>query len=437
MKRNILIVDDDEGAQFGLSRYLTKKGYMVESALSLSDAREILPSQRFDAVLLDLTLPDGNGIDWIEELRDSHPGIAIVVITGSGEISVAVESMRLGADNFLTKPVDMGDLDVFLKKSLELGTLRRKDINRRRLDKREKPYFGEGPAVQKIKELTSVACGSDAAVIIEGETGTGKGLLASWIHDHSDRKASSFVEVNCSSLGGELLSSELFGHARGSFTSAVGDKQGLIEVADRGTLFLDEIGDMDMSVQAKFLKVIEEKQYRRIGETRVRRSEFRLICATNHNLLEQVDRGNFRKDLYFRINVFPIQMPALRDRSEDLEGLVRYILDNLGYQDVEISADAMEILESYNWPGNIREVRNVLERAVLLSSGKTIDPEHLPGIKSFPVLKESVDGIGNLEELERLHIKKALVEFSGDVRKAAEALGLSRATLYRKIKEFQ
>jgi len=244
------------------------------------------------------------------------------------------------------------------------------------------------------------------------------------------------VEVNCSSLKGDLLASELFGHAKGAFTSAVQDRQGLVDVADGGTLFLDEIGDMDPGVQAQFLKVIEEKKYRRVGEVKVRRSEFRLICATNHDLLAHVDQGKFRKDLYFRINVFPIQLPPLRKRREDLPKLVRHVLDSMSHRDVEIPENMMRLLSGYEWPGNIREMRNVLERAVLLAGEGILSPEHFPGLHSDTGSPAPTADTWDLDELQDAHIMRALDHFGDDARKTAQALGISKATLYRRLKKF-
>jgi DNA-binding NtrC family response regulator len=436
VKPNVLVVDDDPGIQFGFSKYLSKKGYALDTVSCLSESRDALRTKRFDAVLLDLQLPDGSGLDYIAELKENHPHIAIVVITGVGDIPVAVEAMRRGADNFLTKPVEMADLDISLQKSLELEGLRRKEVTRQRLARQSEPYFGESPAIHKVVDLATAAAESDSAVIVQGETGTGKGVLARWIHDKSERRSAVFVEVNCSALRGELLASELFGHAKGAFTSAVEDRQGLVSVADGGTLFLDEIGDMAIGVQAQLLKVIEEKHYRKLGEVKVRRSEFRLLCATNHDLAKLVEGGAFRKDLFYRINVFPIQIPPLRERSEDLPGLLESLLRSIGRPQLKLSDEVVDYLRSYSWPGNIREVKNVLERAVVLSRGAPFAPEHFPGLEG------NIGGVSEkeartLDKIEDAHIRKTLEQFSGDVRRTAETLGMSRATLYRKIKKLR
>lgn len=436
MNPKILLIDDEDATRFGFSRYLSKAGYVVHEAANLSEAQESINSQRYDAVLLDVNLPDGSGLDWIIDVRKSYPDLPIVVITGYGDIPVAVEAMRRGADNFLTKPVNMADLEVFLRKSLEIGTLRRRHLIDKRLSKKPQIFFGESPAMKKVLELSRLAAQNDSPVVISGETGSGKGVLAKWLHENSLRSSSSYVEVNCSNLRGDLLASELFGHAKGAFTSAIQEKQGLIEVADGGTLFLDEIGDMDISVQAQFLKVIEEKQYRRLGEVKTRSSDFRLICATNRDLLENIKKGTFRKDLYFRINVLPIVIPPLRERPEDIPGLVEHIIGTLSPQPIEITADVMKLLQEYSWPGNIRELRNVLERALLLSHGNQLTTEHFYGLE--PVNTEiSIRSSSKYDDIEESHIRTILKRFHGDTAKASKALGMSRATLYRKLKKFR
>jgi len=431
----ILLIEDDEGTRFGFSRYLLKAGYAVQEAECLAEAHEALLTHRFDAILLDLYLPDGSGLEWISGFRMSYPDIPLIIISGYGDIPIAVEAMRRGADNFLTKPVNMADLDVFLRKSLELGTLRRRDLTSQRLERRDEIHFGESPAMKEVMTLASLAAAKDAPVLLMGETGSGKGVLARWLHDHSSQSSAPFVELNCSNLRGDLLLSELFGHAKGAFTTAVQDRQGLIEVADGGTLFLDEISDMDIGVQAQFLKVIEEKQYRRLGEVKVRRSEFRLVCATNRNLHTETDRGRFRKDLYFRINVFPVVIPPLRERPEDIPELVSNIIKKVGPPDVRVSDDAIKRLKEYPWPGNVRELRNILERAMLLSRGQFLKVEHFSGLECDRFLADG-NTLNKLEDVEEEHIRTVIRRSAGDVRKAAEFLGISRATLYRKIKKF-
>lgn len=435
----ILLVDDEEATLFGYTRYLTKGGYSIETAKCLRDAKNQIASEQFDAILLDLKLPDGNAIDWIAELHSSHEHLAIIVITGLSDIPTAVKAMKYGAYNFLTKPVNMDDLAISLKKGLEVEELRRRDsIYQRLAPQKSEPFFGNSQTIEKVVQYANVAAMNNTVVLLHGETGTGKGILARWIHDHSSRKNEAFVEVNCSSLKGELLRSELFGHAKGAFTSAIRDRAGLIEVVDGGTLFLDEIGDMDLEVQAQLLKTIEEKSYRRIGENRLRTSDFRLICATNRNLTDASQNGSFRKDLYYRICIFPITLPALRDRKEDLPGLIKHILASYGYNKPSINPQVIDILTEYQWPGNIRELRNMLERALLLSQGDHLNPSHFPGLENPAIAEPSqTTETWNLDEIEKNHIRMALKHFGGDKYETSNALGISLSSLYRKIDKIQ
>jgi DNA-binding NtrC family response regulator len=385
----VLIVDDDAQVRSFLDMSLSKAGFANLQAETLAVARHLLVSHRVEALLLDLQLPDGNGIDWIEEVRETRPGTAIIVITGTGDVPLAVEAMRRGADHFLAKPFNVGELEVFLRKSLEIGGLRRRSQAQKRLERPVEPLFGDTALSKRMLELASLAAENDSPVLLVGETGCGKGVLARWIHDHSAREAMPFVELSCASLRGELLSSELFGHARGAFTSAVTDRQGLLDVADGGTLFLDEIGELDTAVQPQFLKVLEEKRYRRLGEVAERRSEFRLICASNRDLGADVRSGRFRADLHFRVNVFPIEIPPLRERCEEIPALVAHLLNSLGAPDIEVSPDAMGLLARHPWPGNIRELKNALERALLLSRRSGLEVAHLSWLSSASAAERS------------------------------------------------
>lgn len=437
MKPLVLLIDDEPSIQFGFSAYLNKTGYQVQTAGNIKEARQKLNQDSFDIILLDLSLPDGNGLDLITEIRQNYPEVALVVITGGGDVPVAVKAMQLGADNFLTKPVDMNELNVYLGKSVELKGLRSKEMTRKRLDKRSEPYFGESPVVKKALELAGVAADNDGTVIIYGQTGTGKGVLAKWIHEHSSRNSGYFVEVNCSALKGDLLSNELFGHTKGAFTSAVQDQQGLLEVADGGTLFLDEIGDMDLPVQAQFLKVIEEKQYRRLGDVKLRQSNFRLIGATNQDLLSNTKNGKFRQDLYYRVNVFPIYLPTLQEMGDDIERLILHVLKSLNYAAHEVPVDVMRLLRSYHWPGNIRELRNILERGLMLARGDILRPSHFVGLdiqSSESTMK--YQEASSMELAEMTHIKSIMEQCGGDTSAAAKVLGISRPTLYRKLKKY-
>jgi DNA-binding NtrC family response regulator len=435
----ILMVDDEPAVLFGYSRYFSQAGYTTAEAGTLAEAREAVRSRRFDAVLLDLNLPDGNGLEWIRELRAEQADVALIVITGRGDVPTAVEAMRQGADNFLVKPVDMNGLAVSLTKSLELSALRRADLLARRMKKPgEESCIGESPSMKKVRESLALMAENDAPLLIVGETGTGKGLCARWVHRNSGRAAGPLLALNCSTIQGDLLASELFGHAKGAFTSAHQNKQGLIEVADGGTLFLDEIGDMDAAVQAQLLTVIEEKTYRRLGETHTRQSDFRLICATNRDLADRVQSARFRSDLYYRINLFPIVLPPLRERTADIPLLVRHFLESAGRSGKDVPKDVMDLLTAYPWPGNVRELRNVVERAVILSRGGGLTRDHFPGLGAS-ALSPELPGRKprSLKDLEREYLQSLIDESGGDMKKVAETLDVSRATLYRKLKDLR
>jgi DNA-binding NtrC family response regulator len=433
MKQNILIIDDDPMVRSAVAAFLKEVGFNVHMASTLAGARESISTRSYEAVILDQLLPDGSGIDLIRELRAISADMAIVVITGAADVPLAVKAMQEGADNFLPKPVNFDGLLVFLRKSLEVRSLRRISGSRKRLEKQSYFDFGTSPAMTSVQELARLAIDNDSPVLITGDTGVGKGVLARWIHENSRRNNGAFVEVNCSGLRGELLVSELFGHSKGAFTSAVQDRQGLLDVADGGTLFLDEIGDMDLAVQAQFLKVIEEKSYRRLGEVRMRTSDFRLMCATNKDLLEEVSQRRFRKDLLYRIQVMPIVVPPLRERSEDIERLALHILASLQYPFRDVMPDIVSLLKAYPWPGNVRELRNVLERAVMLARGSALTVQLFTSLQG-PARTTLREPVGGLDGIEMETIRTALKQARGNVNKAAKELGISRATIYRKIK---
>jgi DNA-binding NtrC family response regulator len=423
----LFLVDDDETVLYGYKRYFANSEYRTSSASTLKEAKNIMASERFDAMLLDLGLPDGDPIEWIPELRISHPGMPIIIITGMSDITIAVKAIKYGAENFLTKPVAMDDLKIILERCIELGSVRKRDLIRQRLVNQDSPYFGKSESTARVLGQAKIAAASDTVVLLQGETGTGKGVLARWIHNNGERKSEAFIEVNCSMLKGELLRSELFGHARGAFTSAVAAKEGLIELADGGTLFLDEIGDMDSAAQSQLLKTIEEKSFRRVGENLIRKSDFKLICATNRDL--KTETKDFRRDLYYRICTFPIKMAPLRHRKEEIPGLSEYFLTNSGYDHFPLDSEVTGLLVDYPWPGNTRELKNVLERALLLAQGEPLSSLHFPDLSEDVTHEEP----SKLENAEDAHILLVLEKFNGDKRKTCKALGLSISSLYRRL----
>ena len=435
MKPNVLLIEDNVATRFGFVRYFSKEGYEIFEAGNLAEAAATMAVHSFDIIILDISLPDGNGIDFIGTARANDPCIPIIVITGEGDVPLAVEAMQLGADNFLTKPIDNAALAVFMRKTLEIGILKQQQSARKRLEKKDGFFIGANKSMEEIHGLMLAAGSSDIPVLITGETGTGKGMLARWIHQQGSRAAHECVELNCSGLRGEMLSREIFGNVRGAFTSADQDRKGLLDVADKGTLFLDEIGDMSIDVQAQFLKVLEDKSYRRLGDVKLLRSNFRLICATHHKLDSLVISGQFRQDLMYRINMLTINLPPLRERMDDLPALVAFLLGSLGSTATVLSDEVMNILFNYNWPGNIRELKNVLERALLL----TPQEAELRQIHFASLAQNRCQPPGpnqrTVQEVEGAHIKVVLEQTGGDIEKAAKTLNISRATLYRRLKQ--
>jgi len=433
MTPTILLIEDEASARFGFVRYFTQEGYRVREAEDLATARNALALDRFDAVVLDINLPDGSGIDFIDFIKESDPLLPIIVITGSGDIPLAVQAIQRGAENFLTKPVDTAALAAFLTKTLETSRMKRHLAARQRLAPPDPFCWGSSIAMSAVRQLAAAAASNDCPVLICGETGTGKGMLARWIHRQSQRSKGELVEVNCSALRGELLARELFGNIRGAYTSADQDRKGLLDIAHNGTLFLDEIGDMELTLQAQFLKVLEEKTYRRLGDVKLQTSNFRLICATNYQISQLVQEGRFRQDLLYRINLMEVRLPSLREHLEDLPELVSFLLQKHGYAHGTLDQQTLQVLQQYHWPGNIRELNNLLERAIILAQGRPLHPTHFSCVRQQDSPALPPETSVTLQELEQQQIRAALDQEQGDVTRAAKRLGISRATLYRRL----
>ena len=442
-RSTILFVDDDLVDRQVLRRRLAPRFLLAEAATCAS-AQQQFDSVRPDAAVLDYQLPDGDALTLLERLRATDPGLPAVLLTGHGSIELAVEAMRHGADHFLTKPADPDALAAILDRCIRGRRRQRRERAReaQRENTRPDPFRGVSEAVRKLAQRArKVAAAAGRPVLLIGETGSGKGLLARWLHDHSPRADEPFVELNCAGLKPELLENELFGHQKGAFTGADETKQGLLEIADHGTLFLDEIADMELGVQAKLLKVLEEQTFRQLGGVTDRRIDVRLVAASQQPLIRLVRAKLFRRDLYFRLNTLTLEIPPLRDRWEDVPYLAAYFLERLGREvgrsDLELSNDAMEALGHHRWPGNIRELRNVLERAVLLGEANTLTPAdlHFESLRAGGAQGKDTASI-TLSELERLHIRDVLERQRGSVSRAAKTLGISRSTLYQKIKKY-
>jgi DNA-binding NtrC family response regulator len=439
----ILVVEDEEGVRFGIRNFLSAHGFEVEEAVTCGDAGDKVRASPPDVAILDYRLPDGDALSLLRDLKDIDPDLPVTILTAHGSIDLAVRAMKEGAEYFLTKPVELPALLAVLQRILEHRRSRRRELADRARDARAfvDPFQGTSRAIRALAEDAKKVVGTESPILIQGETGAGKGVLARWIHRNGPRANEAFVDLNCAGLSRELLETELFGHEKGAFTGAVTTKVGLLEVADRGTVFLDEIGDMDVHVQPKLLKVLEEKHFRRLGNVSDRQVDVRLVSATHEDLTKLVREKAFRSDLYFRISAIPLSVPPLRQRVEDIPILARSLLHRLalefGRGDVELSADAEAALGAYSWPGNIREMRNVLERALLLAEGERLTAEHL----RFE-FSGSADGLAEdlrltLAEVEHRYIERVLAEEDGNVAAAARRLGVPKSSLYQRLKKHQ
>jgi DNA-binding NtrC family response regulator len=444
----ILIVDDEPGIRFGVRDFLESEGLEVEEADSVASAEKAVRDARPDAVVLDHMLPDGTALDLLPRLREIDPTVPVVVLTGHATIDLAVRAVKEGADQFLAKPVELPALLVIVQRLLESQKERRRQAAGRARQAREAidPFAGTSAAIRTLAEQARRLLASSSPILIEGETGTGKGVLARWLHRNGPRADEPFVDMNCAGLTREFLETELFGHEKGAYTGAVASKQGLLEVAHRGVLFLDEIGDLDPQVQPKLLKVLEEKRFRRLGEVRDRQVDVQLVAASHQNLPRLVEEKRFRSDLYFRISTIPLRVPSLRERPEDIPLLAARLLEglssDLGRRGLRLSPAGERALCAHAWPGNIRELRNVLERALLLCGRDVLEPTDFrfdgPGMAeaATPSAAATADASLTLEALERLHIERVLKEMGGRVGEASHRLGIPRSTLYQKIKKY-
>jgi DNA-binding NtrC family response regulator len=444
MSRNrILLVDDDPVVRFAVRDFLESHGMQVTEAESVQMAQEKFRGASPDAAILDFSLPDGDGLELLERFKSADPDLPVIVLTGQGSIEAAVRAIKLGAEQFLTKPVELKALHTLVQRALENKRYRQHSLVNLSRAKRERldPFLGTSAAIRKLQELARRVVSSESPILIQGETGSGKGVLAKWIHENSPRAEEVFMDLNCAGLEREFLETELFGHERGAFTGAVHAKLGLMEVADRGTVFLDEIGDIDMAVQPKLLKVLETRQFRRLGDVRDRTVDIRLISATHRDLKELVRERRFREDLYFRITIIPIKLPPLRERQEDIpllaQDILRRIAQERGRDTIELDDAAMTMLTHYSWPGNIREMRNVLERAAQIADHNMLTVKDMelqwPSDALAKTAKE-VDTSLTMRQLELQYIAMVLTEERGSIDRAAERLGISRSSLYSKVK---
>ncbi len=449
MKRTILIVDDEKNIREGLAMDLELEGYDCVLASDGLEAWNIINRQQIDLVVSDLRMPGLSGEELLKRISGSYPMLPVVILTGHGTIESAVDAMRDGAVDFLTKPVNLDRLNMLVKRSLANRDLydQHQQLQEEldQLKKRTKydRIIGKSQKIVRLMEVVQQIAPTKASVLITGESGVGKELIADAIHDLSNRSDGPFIKVHCAALTESLLESELFGHEKGAFTGAISQKKGRFELANGGTIFLDEIGEIDAATQVKLLRVLQEKQFERVGGETTITVDVRVVSATNRNLQEEIAKGNFREDLYYRLNVVQLEVPPLRERKEDIALLMtdflRTFSDENGKQIEGFSNRARNALYKYDWPGNIRELRNCIESAVVMARGKLIELEDLPpavaGAESEAQLSLPV-GI-TLEQAEKELIVNTITHCGGNKTKAAEVLGIGRKTLHRKLQEYK
>jgi DNA-binding NtrC family response regulator len=437
----ILIVDDELSVRDSLTKWFQADGYRVDSAESATVAMVKLREQPWDVILLDIKMPGMDGIEFNKHIKTVDKDIIVIIMTAYASVDTAVEALKDGVFDYVVKPIDPDDFAHIIRNALEKRRLARENVQlRQKIEDLTTPdeIIGQSPKLKRVLEMIATVAGTDATVMIRGESGSGKELVARAIHSNSRRRYAPIISINCGAITETLLESELFGHEKGAFTGAVSQRKGKLERADKGTIFFDEIGNISLKMQMDLLRVIETKQFNRVGSDKPINVDFRVISATNRNLEEAIASGEFREDLYFRLNVFTIDIPPLRERQEDIPLLANYFFKNYSNSMAKnlkgISNEAMNMLLTYEWPGNVRELKNVVERAVVLCTEKEITPEDL----SFPFAYRLKGPNGDsLNDAEKLHIARILERTEWNISQAANLLGIDRTTLYSKIKKYQ
>jgi DNA-binding NtrC family response regulator len=442
----ILVVDDEVNARTALAELLRDEGYDVETAADAFKALGKFPEFAPHVVLTDLKMPGMDGIELVKKLRASEDPPAVVVMTAFGAVQSALDAMRAGAYEYLTKPLNFDELRVVIEKVLDHQALEREARGlRQRVRDKASPanIIGANPLMQRVFEIVDQVAPSKATVLITGESGTGKELIANAIHHRSPRAKGPFIKLHCAALAESLLESELFGHERGAFTGAVGRRDGRFQLADGGTLFLDEIGEISPAIQVKLLRFLQEREFERVGGSQTIQVDVRVIAATNKNLTEEVKAGRFREDLYYRLNVVAIEMPALRDRKSDIPALARFFVERYapqnGKQVDAIAPDALEALVGYDWPGNVRELENAIERAVVMATSPMLEAKYLPAaVRPSAVAVSGAPPIpgSTMAEIERYAILQTLEATGGSTSKAAEMLGISARTIQYRLHDY-
>jgi two-component system response regulator HydG len=440
-KMDIMIVDDEKIVRESLYHWFTKLGHTVEKASSGSEALERLEKNPFDLLFVDIRMPEMNGIELLEKVKTDYPETIVVIITAYGSIETAVKAMQLGASDYLLKPFKPDYLSLVMEKIIQQAKLANEyNYLKGRLEKiaRYDDIIGQSPAMGKIFDLIPEVAQSDSSILLTGETGTGKELVAKAIHAKSKRSYLPFIPINCGAIPDSLLESELFGHQKGAFTGATRSRKGFLEVVSGGTLFLDEIGEVSAKMQIDLLRVLEDKKISRIGNCNPVEVDFRLISATRRDLEQEIAAGNFREDFFYRINVITIHIPPLRERKEDIPLLIQHFLEKYSQETTKrvdhITRDTIERLNAYEWPGNVRELENAIERAVVLSKSRTLDIQDFSFLQKTPAMFSKPM---SLRDMEKHYIQRILEECGWNVTRAAKVLDINRVTLHKKIKRFQ
>lgn len=447
MPSRILVIDDEESMCNFMEIMLSKEGYSVETTVSAKNAINLLKDDNFDLVIADLNMPEMTGIEVLKEIRAFKKEQDLIVVTAYASVDTAIEAMKQGAVDYITKPFKVDEIKLVIEKSINRKKLQNENLNLKKQlqgDNSFDNFIGNSEIIVKLKKLVRRVSSTDSTVLVLGESGTGKDLISKAIHHHSPRCSGPFISINCAALPENLLESELFGYKKGAFTGAIKDKDGLFKVADGGTFFLDEVGNTSLAIQVKLLKVLEEKKITPLGETKPISVDVRLIAATNSDLDEEVKSGRFRADLFYRLNVIPIDIPALRERTEDIEILALHFIkkycQKINIPEKELSQEALEVLKKYQWPGNVRELENTLERAVLLNRTDKLElsdfPEKLCAKQQIVTISEANPINPTLESIEKAYIHFVMAQTGGKKTKAAKILGIDTSTLYRKIERY-
>ena len=447
MRKSILIVDDEASIRQSLGAILTDEGYEILTAESGEEALRVIEDEMPNLVLLDIWLPGMDGIETLKAIKAEHPQLRVIIMSGHGTIETAVKATKLGAFDFIEKPLSLDKIILLVDHALDMSSLEEENVLLKQKVTQEYELTGCSASILELKEAIGIIAPTNAWVLIMGENGTGKELVARSLHRLSRRSTKPFIEVNCAAIPEDLIESELFGHEKGAFTGATQKKRGKFDLAHEGTIFLDEVADMSLKAQAKILRILQEKKFERVGGTKMIHVDVRVLAATNKDLEQEMEEGHFRQDLYYRLNVIPLNVPPLRERKEDIPLLVdRFLKDFAGKErepEKKITEGALDLLMLHNWPGNVRELKNIIERLVIMAPSEVIGAENIPAFSPGDLeqreicVTDAADSYKTAKmDFEKQYILKKLKEFDGNISRTAEAIGLERSNLHRKIRSY-